>query len=103
MTTPVLPAPRFNHVAMSVSADLLDEENRASLTKFYSEVFGFEEHAMLTVDRKRLVLGAAPPRPVSVHHRQRRSDDLSAPGSLGHVGGERGTARHLPRSGQEVP
>jgi hypothetical protein len=58
MTTPVLPAPRFNHVAMSVPGDLLDEENRASLTKFFSEVFGFEEHAMLTVDRKRLVLGA---------------------------------------------
>jgi hypothetical protein len=58
MTTPVLPAPRFNHVAMSVPGDLLDEENRASITKFYSEVFGFEEHAMLTIDRKRLVLGA---------------------------------------------
>ena len=61
MTTPVLPAPRFNHVAMSVPGDLLDEENRDNLTKFYGEVFGFEEHAMLTVDRKRLVLGALRP------------------------------------------
>ena len=43
---------------MSVPGDLLDEENRASITKFYGEVFGFEEHAMLTADRKRLVLGA---------------------------------------------
>ena len=58
MTATELPAPRFNHVAMSVPADLLDEEHRGQLTKFYGDVFGFEEHAMLTVDRKRLVLGA---------------------------------------------
>ena len=43
---------------MSVPSDLLDEEDRDNLTKFYGDVFGFEEHAMLTVDRKRLVLGA---------------------------------------------
>ena len=36
-------APAFNHVAMSVPADLLDEEGRGNLTRFYSEVFGFEE------------------------------------------------------------
>ena len=58
MTATELPAPRFNHVAMSVPADLLDEEHRDRLTKFYGDVFGFEEHAMLTADRKRLVLGA---------------------------------------------
>ena len=58
MTATELPAPRFNHVAMSVPSDLLDEEHRDLLTKFYGDVFGFEEHAMLTADRKRLVLGA---------------------------------------------
>ena len=58
MTATELPAPRFNHVAMSVPNDLLDEEHRDLLTKFYGDVFGFEEHAMLTADRKRLVLGA---------------------------------------------
>src|SRR5437764_10938338 len=58
MTAPVHPAPRFNHVAMSVPADLLDDEGRGNLTRFYREVFGFEEHPTMTVDRKRLVLGA---------------------------------------------
>jgi hypothetical protein len=58
MTAPTYPAPRFNHVAMSVPSDLLDEEGRAQLKRFYSEVFGFEEHEMLTIDRKRLVFGA---------------------------------------------
>jgi hypothetical protein len=58
MTAPAYPAPRLNHVAMSVPADLLDEEGRGNLTRFYRDVFGFEEHAMMTIDRKRLVLGA---------------------------------------------
>ena len=52
------PAPHFNHVAMSVPGDLLDEENRGNLTRFYSQVFGFEEMPTETIDRKRLVLGA---------------------------------------------
>jgi hypothetical protein len=51
-------APHFNHVAMSVPGDLLDEENRGHLTRFYSEVFGFEEMPTETIDRRRLVLGA---------------------------------------------
>jgi hypothetical protein len=51
-------APRFNHVAMSVPADLLDEEGREHLARFYREVFGFEEHEVMTIDRKRLVIGA---------------------------------------------
>jgi hypothetical protein len=51
-------APRFNHVAMSVSPDLLDEEGREHLTRFYREVFGFEEHEVMTKDRKLLVIGA---------------------------------------------
>jgi len=50
--------PVFNHVAISVPADLLDEKGRREIVDFYSEVFGWEELEMLTLDRKRLVLGA---------------------------------------------
>ncbi len=50
--------PRFNHVAMSVPADALDERGRAELLRFYEEVFGFTEMPGLTVDRERLVLRA---------------------------------------------
>ena len=48
---------RFNHVAMSVPADLLDEAGRADITRFYGEVFGWQEHPTMTADRKRLVMG----------------------------------------------
>ncbi len=48
---------RFNHVAMSVPADLLDEAGRAAITRFYGEVFGWNEHPTMTEDRKRLVMG----------------------------------------------
>ncbi len=50
--------PRFNHVAMSVPADLLDEEGRAALLRFYGDVFGFEELPTETLDGKRLVMKA---------------------------------------------
>lgn len=50
--------PRFNHVALSVPAEALDEEGRASMLAFYEEVFGFTEMPTLTVDRERLVLRA---------------------------------------------
>jgi catechol 2,3-dioxygenase-like lactoylglutathione lyase family enzyme len=36
-------APRINHVAISVDADVLDEAGRAALLDFYSEVFGWTE------------------------------------------------------------
>ena len=36
-------APRINHVAISVDADVLNEEGRAALLDFYSEVFGWTE------------------------------------------------------------
>jgi hypothetical protein len=48
--------PRFNHVALSVPGDLLDDAGRAALTAFYGDVFGFEEYPDLTRDRERLVL-----------------------------------------------
>jgi len=50
--------PRLNHVAMSVPADLLDDDGRAALTAFYGDVFGLEEYPDLTQDRQRLVLRA---------------------------------------------
>jgi hypothetical protein len=57
MTHPYYPSgnPRFNHVAMSVPADLLDETNRADLTRFFHDVLGFDELAMMTIDRHRLI------------------------------------------------
>ena len=48
--------PRMNHVAMSVPADALDDEGRAALTKFYGDVFGWQEYDILTEDRHRLVM-----------------------------------------------
>ena len=47
--------PRFNHVAMSVPADLLDEANRADLCGFWGEVLGFDEMPTMTEDRRRLI------------------------------------------------
>ena len=48
--------PRFNHVALSVPADSLDEKGRAAILDFYGEVFGFTEMPTMTVDRELLVL-----------------------------------------------
>jgi hypothetical protein len=48
--------PRFNHVAMSLDADLLDQANRGDICRFWSDVFGFDELEVMTEDRKRLVL-----------------------------------------------
>jgi hypothetical protein len=48
--------PRFNHVAMSLPADLLDETNRQDLCRFFKEVLGFDEMPTMTIDRKRLIM-----------------------------------------------
>ena len=48
--------PRFNHVAMSLAADLLGPVHRDEIVRFYNEVFGWEELPMLTIDERRLVL-----------------------------------------------
>jgi len=48
--------PRFNHVAMSLPHDLLAPESRAEITRFYRDVFGWEELPQMTEDGKRLVL-----------------------------------------------
>jgi hypothetical protein len=50
--------PRFNHVAMSLPADALDEKGRGEIADFYREVFGWEELPQMTLDRERLVLMA---------------------------------------------
>ena len=47
--------PRFNHVAMSLPADLLDESNRGDLCRYFGDVLGFDEMPTMTVDRKRLI------------------------------------------------
>ncbi|MGH0032279.1 MAG: hypothetical protein ACQGVC_21005 [Myxococcota bacterium] len=52
------PSQRFNHVALSVSPDLLDEAGRGDLLRFYGDVFGWTEMPTLTVPRERLVLRA---------------------------------------------
>ena len=58
MTTTERPTrkPHFNHVAMSVPADLLDEQHRTDIVRFYDEVFGFKELPTETEDRRKLVL-----------------------------------------------
>jgi hypothetical protein len=50
--------PRFNHVAMSVPAELLRERGRADILRFYAEVFGWTEMPSTTEDGVRLVLRA---------------------------------------------
>jgi hypothetical protein len=58
MTHPYYPTgnPRFNHVAMSLPADLLGEESRKDICRFFDEVLGFEEMPTMTQDRRRLIL-----------------------------------------------
>lgn len=51
-------APRFNHVALSVPPDTLDEAGRREIVEFYGDVFGWEELPTLTEDRQQLVLQA---------------------------------------------
>ncbi|MHB1584017.1 MAG: VOC family protein [Acidimicrobiales bacterium] len=48
--------PRFNHVALSLPAELLAEEGRKEICAFWSSVFGFEEMPGMSIDRQRLIL-----------------------------------------------
>lgn len=50
--------PRFNHVAVSVPADHLDQAGRDAICELWGDVLGFAEHPTMTEDRRRLVLGA---------------------------------------------
>jgi hypothetical protein len=47
--------PRFNHVAMSLTPEMLDEEHRKLRADFYADVFGFVDIPMMTIDQKRQV------------------------------------------------
>lgn len=59
MSHPFYPSgnPRLNHVAMSVAPELLAEEGRKDLCRFFDQVFGFADYPVMTVDRQRLVFG----------------------------------------------
>jgi hypothetical protein len=48
--------PRFNHIGISVSSDLLDAEGRQKILDFYGDVFGWQELPTETVDGQKLVL-----------------------------------------------
>jgi hypothetical protein len=54
VATPVFP--RFNHVALTVPAELLDADGRSDLLRFHSAVFGWTEMPTMTRDRELLVL-----------------------------------------------
>lgn len=47
--------PRFNHVAMSLAPEELDEEHRRLRAEFHADVFGFTDLDVMTIDRKRQV------------------------------------------------
>ena len=48
--------PHFNHVAMSLPTDLLTGRNKDDITRFWSQIAGFDEIPQMTDDGKRLVL-----------------------------------------------
>jgi hypothetical protein len=48
--------PRFNHVAMSLPEELLDEVNRKDLCRYFAEVLGFDEMPTMTIDKKRMIM-----------------------------------------------
>jgi hypothetical protein len=50
------PTQRFNHVAVTLPADALDEKGREAILGFYGDVFGWTEMPTMTADRERLVL-----------------------------------------------
>ena len=51
-------SPRFNHVAMSVPAGLLDDTGRAEILRFHEEVFGWKEMPTMTEPGRRLIMQA---------------------------------------------
>jgi hypothetical protein len=56
MTVEIPAFPRFNHVALTVPAELLDAGGRADLLRFHGAVFGWTEMPTMTRDRELLVL-----------------------------------------------
>jgi hypothetical protein len=53
-----LTAPHFNHVALTVPTELLNDDGRKRIVSFYEDAFGWEEWDIMTLDRKRLVMRA---------------------------------------------
>lgn len=47
---------RFNHVGVSLPADMLDEHHRDLIGRFHRDVFGFHVLDVMTIDRKRFVM-----------------------------------------------
>ena len=50
--------PRFNHIALTVTPELLDGPGRDEVLDFYGDVFGWHEVTQMTEPGKVLVLGA---------------------------------------------
>lgn len=50
--------PRFNHIALTVPAELLAAEGRSDLLRFHEQVFGWTEMPTLTRERELFVLRA---------------------------------------------
>ena len=46
---------RINHVALSVSSDLLGQQGRTDLASFFDNVFGWAELDMMTIDGQRMI------------------------------------------------
>jgi hypothetical protein len=86
-------APRINHVAISVDADVLNDEGRAALLDFYSEVFGWTEGDNSTEKGNPLIL-------VTGEWRQfvyllPASDEFMVTPEMDHFGMEVATKREL--------
>jgi len=58
VSDPTRPLPRFNHIALTVPAELLDAGGRADLLRFHEAVFGWTEMPTMTRDRELFVLRA---------------------------------------------
>jgi hypothetical protein len=90
--SPAPSLPRFNHVAMSVPAELLSAEARGELLRFYGEVFGWTEMPTMTQDGERLVLRVhsneqfvfliADPQPMSCPRMDHFGLSVATPGEL---------------------
>jgi hypothetical protein len=48
--------PRFNHLALTLPPEALDQAGRAQILRFFGEVFAWTEVPELTEDRQRLVM-----------------------------------------------
>ena len=84
--------PRFNHVALSVPAALLDEAGRGKLLDFYGEVFGWSEMPTMTKDRELLVLRCYSNEQFVYLH---ASDEPMRCGTMEHFGMSVGTREEL--------